>query len=497
MAAALAVGIVGFAQAQASTGAAPGAAGAIRGFGGLCLEADPTAGVTVKTCADTPGQRWTEDPKEHRLQALGKCLDVAESAITNGSNLQLADCTDSESQQFRFSGGEWVNGNAAKCLDVTDFRDEDGAPVQIWTCTFGANQRWTRPGAGTIEPGDQDHPTTNPGSTSSATPEPSGSNTGAPDATPGPSGSASADPSAAPSPGDAASSKFPPVSPYLYTGWGNPPNPATVMNATGVKAFTMAFMLDGGNCTPKWDAGRPLLGGADEAAIRRIRAAGGDVVVSFGGANGRSLEAFCPDDKALAAAYEKVVDAYQLKVIDIDIEGAPYGQADVQQRMIDALKALHSSHAGIKIYITLSSGTGGPDGSLITRAARAGLSVDNWSAMTFDWENTTGDQGQLTGQAADGLMARLRQAYGMTTDEAYRHTGISSMNGRTDQNAVVNLQDAKTITEYAGRHHLGRLAFWSVNRDRQCGGSYNNDDSCSGISQADWAFTKILAGYHG
>ena len=41
--------------------------------------------------------------------------------------------------------------------------------------------------------------------------------------------------------------------PYLYMGWGNPPSPATVMNATGVKSFTMAFILSGGGCYPAWD----------------------------------------------------------------------------------------------------------------------------------------------------------------------------------------------------------------------------------------------------
>ena len=37
-----------------------------------------------------------------------------------------------------------------------------------------------------------------------------------------------------------------PAAPYLYLGWGNPPDPRTVMSATGVKWFTLAFMLDGG-----------------------------------------------------------------------------------------------------------------------------------------------------------------------------------------------------------------------------------------------------------
>src|SRR6201991_4192310 len=31
--------------------------------------------------------------------------------------------------------------------------------------------------------------------------------------------------------------------PYIYPGWGNPPAPSTVVNATGIRAFTMAFVL--------------------------------------------------------------------------------------------------------------------------------------------------------------------------------------------------------------------------------------------------------------
>ena len=33
------------------------------------------------------------------------------------------------------------------------------------------------------------------------------------------------------------------AAPYLYFGWGDPPAPTTVMSATGVKAFTLAFMV--------------------------------------------------------------------------------------------------------------------------------------------------------------------------------------------------------------------------------------------------------------
>src|SRR3954471_19157573 len=49
---------------------------------------------------------------------------------------------------------------------------------------------------------------------------------------------------------------FKQAAPYLYEGWGDPPSPSTVMSATGVKWFTMAFMLDSGGCNPAWDGSR-------------------------------------------------------------------------------------------------------------------------------------------------------------------------------------------------------------------------------------------------
>ena len=36
-------------------------------------------------------------------------------------------------------------------------------------------------------------------------------------------------------------------------GWGDPPNPRRVMYATGIKWFTMAFILSCGGCNPAWD----------------------------------------------------------------------------------------------------------------------------------------------------------------------------------------------------------------------------------------------------
>jgi chitinase len=61
----------------------------------------------------------------------------------------------------------------------------------------------------------------------------------------GTSGSATAAPAAPHGPTAAQVLR---ASPYEYIGWGNPPRVRRVMRATGVHAFTLAFLLSDGTC---------------------------------------------------------------------------------------------------------------------------------------------------------------------------------------------------------------------------------------------------------
>jgi len=285
------------------------------------------------------------------------------------------------------------------------------------------------------------------------------------------------------------------VAPYIYNGWGDPPNPTTVMSATGVKWFTMAFILSNGSCNPQWDGQRPLLGGVDQGTVNAVRGAGGDVMPSFGGASGNKLEQSCGSASALANAYQQVINAYRLRAIDIDIEGDAYNNGTVQQRTVDALKIIRANNSGVSLIVTFPSNQSGPDSSMINRASASGLTVDTWSIMPFDFGGNGQDMGQLTIQANDGLKNVVRNAYGYSDDVAYRHSGLSSMNGNTDVGEVVTQNNFRTILSYAQQHHLSRLTFWSTNRDRPCTGG--SADSCSGVSQTNWEFTRIFAGYTG
>lgn len=292
---------------------------------------------------------------------------------------------------------------------------------------------------------------------------------------------------------------FKQAAPYLYEGWGDPPSVSTVMSATGVKWFTMAFMLDGGGCNPMWDSARPLTGGVDQSVINQVRSAGGDIVPSFGGWQGSKLGANCSSASALAAALQKVIDAYALKAIDMDIENTDeFENEAVQARILTALKTVKANNPGLRTIVTFGTSTTGPTyygNRLIEQAKSIGADIDVFTIMPFDFGGGSDMYGN-TVNATEGLKAKLKSTFGWDDATAYAHIGISGMNGLSDQQENTTPAIWTSIRDWANAHHIARLAYWAVNRDRSCpgGGVVSN---CSGISQSTWQFTSITAGFTG
>ncbi|GAA2332676.1 hypothetical protein GCM10009854_04960 [Saccharopolyspora halophila] len=284
------------------------------------------------------------------------------------------------------------------------------------------------------------------------------------------------------------------ASPYLYNGWGDPPSPTEVMNATGISSFTLAFINSDGGCNPAWDGRRPL-NGQDAATIDEIRAAGGDVVPSIGGYSGTKLSTPCADAQALAGAYQKVIDAYQLKAIDIDIEADEFNTKASRDEVIEALKIVKQNNPGILTVVTFPTTTTGPNANgedMFAKANAIGADIDVWTQMPFDFYGS--DMAQDTINATEGLKEALKSTFGYSDAEAYAHSGISSMNGVTDvEGELVDQAAFQTMADYAKQNGLGRFTFWSVNRDRPCDGG--DISSCSSIDQQPWDFTKIVAGF--
>ncbi|MEH0417099.1 carbohydrate binding domain-containing protein [Streptomyces sp. B21-083] len=292
---------------------------------------------------------------------------------------------------------------------------------------------------------------------------------------------------------------FKQAAPYLYLGWGDPPSPTSVMSATGVKWFTMAFILSSGGCNPAWDGTRALTGGNDQSVINSIRAAGGDIVPSIGGWSGNKLGPNCSTPEALAGAYQKVIDAYGLKAIDVDIENSDEFENEVvQDRILGALKIVKANNPGLRTILTFGTSTTGPNywgNRLIERASALGAGIDVFTIMPFDFGGGA-DMYASTVNATEGLKTKLRSTFGWDDATAYAHIGISGMNGLSDQQELTSPTTWTQIRDWSNSHHIARLAYWAVNRDRSCpgGGVVSN---CSGISQNTWQFTSITAGFTG
>jgi chitinase len=286
------------------------------------------------------------------------------------------------------------------------------------------------------------------------------------------------------------------AAPYIYPGWGNPPAPSMVMNATGVKAFTIAFVLANG-CNPVWDGEGGLTGGAHASTINAIRAAGGDVVPSFGGWSGNKLGPNCATPDLLAGAYQKVIDAFGLRAIDIDIENTDeFENPTVQDRIVGALKIVKQRNPSVKTILTFGTTPIGPSPTgvrLINQAKALGANVDIFAQMPFDFGGGA-DMYASTVGASEGLKNQLKATFGYSDTQAYSHMGISGMNGLSDQQEVTSPQTWTRIRDYAKSKGFARFTFWAVNRDRGCpgGGVVSN---CSGIAQTDWEFTRISAGF--
>ncbi|MFE6684949.1 chitinase [Streptomyces sp. NPDC057743] len=293
------------------------------------------------------------------------------------------------------------------------------------------------------------------------------------------------------------------AAPYLMPLDNDPPDAGAVMDATGIKAFQLAFVLapNGGGCSPTWDGLHPV--DADTAVtkvISAIRAKGGDVSASIGGYNGTKLGQACGTPEATAAAYQQVIDKYGLKALDFDLEEPEYENTAAIHNEIGAAKILQQKNPGLYLSVTTAGtadGTGWFGKQMLNEAKSQSFTPDNFSIMPFD--------GGFDGAAAQTsalthFNAVLRATFGWDEATAYAHEGISQMNGRSDTGEFFTQADFQTVLDFATSHHMARLTNWSVNRDRQCTPPDNNgrtSGTCSSVKQDAWDFTKFSVKFAG
>ncbi|CAL9563925.1 hypothetical protein SUDANB105_04683 [Streptomyces sp. enrichment culture] len=346
-----------------------------------------------------------------------------------------------------------------------------------------------------------------------ATPEP----TGRPTQSPTPTATTSQSPSQTPAPTSTPTPTATPK-PSESTGTGSPATagfapyvdtslyPAfdllAAADATGVKDYNLAFVTDGGGCTPKWGGVTDLASDAVAAQIGALRAKGGDVRVSFGGAAGSELATACSSADALAAAYGKVVDAYALTKVDFDVEGGALPNAAANTRRAQAIAKLQKQHPDLDVSFTLPVMPEGltQDGvNLLADAKKNGVAIDTVNIMAMDYGPAySGDMGTYAEQAATATQAQIKSVLGLSDSAAWKTVAVTPMIGVNDVTSeIFKVDDAAQLVDFAKAKGLGWLSMWSGTRDKQCAGGAQNhaDATCSSIVQEKYAFTKAFAAY--
>jgi len=304
------------------------------------------------------------------------------------------------------------------------------------------------------------------------------------------------------------------AAPYFKPLDNDPPDVNEVIKATGIKQFVLAFVLapEKGGCIPTWDGNLTQKVSDDKVVLEKvhaIRAAGGDVSISFGGYNGLELghAQGCNDVNSLANAYQSVIDKYELTNVDYDIEGDDLGDVNGEHLRFKAIKILKdkAKSKGKQLFVSLTLptttvGLSELGKAEIKRAVDDGAVMDLYKIMAFDYGGPGATQAADVKRVMGLVHTQLKQLRPdlKTDDQLYAATGLILMNGHTDQpSELYSLDTFRDLVHYAKQSKYGRVSYWALNRDRPCTGVVGwVNGKCSSLTQKNWEYTKILAEFN-
>jgi hypothetical protein len=291
------------------------------------------------------------------------------------------------------------------------------------------------------------------------------------------------------------------VAPYVDLTNNQEPMLNAAISGGGLKAFTAAFVI-GSGCTPIWGDTLPVTNDPTVSGdISSAQSAGAQVIVSFGGAGGVELAQSCTSSSSLQAAYQTVINQYHLSHVDFDVEGAAIADPTSINNRFAAIKGLESANPGLIVSMTvpvLPTGLDGNGVAFVQDAKNDGARVDVWNVMTMDFGGSFDNPANMGQDAISAAQNTLNQVRGSFPGDTFGNIGITPMIGVNDDSAeVFSEANASSVVSFANSNGIGRLAFWSVDRDQPCGGSANGLPACSEISQAKLDFTKIFNGFSG
>ncbi|MEH7190543.1 fibronectin type III domain-containing protein [Bacillus toyonensis] len=305
--------------------------------------------------------------------------------------------------------------------------------------------------------------------------------------------------------------------PYVDNGM-NPQNLLKYAQETNTRFFTLSFIVADKNGNPVWGGSHTPIGDGNlDDQIKQIRKIGGDVKVSFGGANagnipglGADLAAAITDVNKLKDAYKSVINTLHLTHMDFDIEGALVAHPESIERRSKAIallqKELKAEGKDVRIGYTLPVMPYGltNDGiNVIKSAIKHDVDLNSINIMTMDYGQQNQQMGQAAIDAINSLHGQLTNLYKDTIKDAniWKMIAVTPMIGKNDtQNETFTLNNAKELFQFAKEKGIGEISMWSVYRDKKATESWQIGQAtgdASGLPDVDdGAFSKLFSAFN-
>lgn len=296
-----------------------------------------------------------------------------------------------------------------------------------------------------------------------------------------------------------------------------PTYPFETPAADGPKDVVLGFVVADreGGCEPTWGTFVDLEGAATsfdlDRRIARLRSAGGEPIVSFGGLINDELALRCQTPEDLAGAYRQVIDRYELTTIDIDVEGEAQSDVAANERRAAALRILQEEAVErgdeLAVWLTVPVGIDGMTGAglnMVLTTLEGGVDLTGVNGMVMDYgagRPPGTSMMQASEQALTSLHGQLVRAYqgtgtALSESDVWARVGATPMIGQNDTiDDVFTLGDARALLEFAQRRGMGRLSMWSANRDAPCGKQIEGasvSNTCSSQDQRPGEFAATL-----
>ena len=279
------------------------------------------------------------------------------------------------------------------------------------------------------------------------------------------------------------------IAPYFHS-WGG--SLIEAKNTTGMNSAILAFAVTRGSCVMDTGFQEKL------PDARNYAAAGGRLLLSFGGSSGVYAEVACTDDNRLFSLMEKVMTDSGIRRLDFDIEGHQLLNTEATARRARVLARLQAKYPDLYISFSLPGWLRGFNPvslDLLRTTISAGVRIDmvNVMAQSFGMDNlrtmvvpsTMAQAVIMTFQSTAGQMASIFP--NKTQTQLYAMMGMTPMIGKNDDGSVFTLDDAKTIANFAKQNGVGMISYWSYQRDQAQTYSGATDlNTYTGVAQ--WQF---------